>query len=216
MKENKSPENSPEPEQALQDIRQMMEKSSRFISLSGLSGVAAGSFALLGAWLGYQMLHDYYGSYSSRGIFSGDGFSRLKLKLLGLALLVFMAAFLSSFYFTWRRTRRQQGRLWGPVTRRLSWNLALPLLTGAGFILSMLRYDDWAYVSSASLVFYGLALINASRYTLTDIRYLGYCEIILGLVNMSFTGYGLYFWAAGFGLLHIVYGILMWWKYERQ
>ena len=94
--------------------------------------------------------------------------------------------------------------------------MSVPLLAGAGFILAMLRYDDWSYVSSACLIFYGLALINASKYTLTDIRYLGYCEIVLGLVNMFYIGYGLYFWAAGFGLLHIIYGAVMWWKYERS
>ena len=76
--------------------------------------------------------------------------------------------------------------------------------------------DEWRFVAPACLIFYGLALVNASKYTLTDIRYLGYCEIILGLVNVVFIGYGLYFWAAGFGLLHIVYGTAMWWKYERK
>lgn len=204
------------PEQTLKDIRQMMERSSRFISLSGLSGVAAGSFALLGSWLAYRILANYYGGYNSRGFFSGDDFSKLKLKLMGLAAIVFLLAFASSFYFTWRRARRQGVSLWGPVSKRLFWNMSLPLLAGAGFILAMLRYDDWRYVSSASLIFYGLALINASKYTLTDIRYLGYCEIILGLVNMFYIGSGLYFWAAGFGVLHIVYGIIMWNKYERN
>jgi hypothetical protein len=93
--------------------------------------------------------------------------------------------------------------------------MIVPLVAGAAFIIGMLRYDTWMFVSSASLIFYGLALINASKYTLTDIRYLGYCEIIVGLVNMFFIGYGLWFWAFGFGVLHIVYGISMWWKYER-
>jgi hypothetical protein len=204
------------PEQTLQDIKQMMERSSRFISLSGLSGVAAGMAALTGAWLGNQILRSYYGSYNSRGFFSGDDFSRLKLKLLGLAVAVFIIACAASFYFTWHRARRQKVSLWGPVSKRLFWNITIPLVAGAAFILGMLRYDDWAYVSSACLVFYGLALINASKYTLTDIRYLGYCEILLGLANMFYIGYGLYFWAAGFGLLHIIYGIAMWWKYERQ
>ncbi|MGQ0737527.1 MAG: hypothetical protein ACT4OJ_00550 [Bacteroidota bacterium] len=203
------------PEQTLQVIKQMMERSSRFISLSGLSGIAAGLVALAGAWLAGQMLSNYYGSYNSRGFFTGDDFSRLKIKLIGLAIAVFAAAFISSFYFTWRRARRQNVSLWGPVSKRLFWNMSIPLLAGAGFILAMLRYDDWSYVSSACLIFYGLALINASKYTLTDIRYLGYCEIMLGLANMFYTGYGLYFWAAGFGVLHIVYGITMWYKYER-
>lgn len=216
MKENKTMEGASQPEQTLQEIRQLMERSSRFISLSGLSGVAAGSFALLGAWLAYGILDNYYGVWNSRGFFTGDDFSRLKLKLLGLAALVFVAAFASSFYFTWRRTKKQNGSMWGPVSRKLCWNMSVPLLAGAGFILAMLRYDDWAYVSSACLLFYGLALINASKYTLSDIRYLGYCEIVLGLANMFFIGYGLYFWAFGFGVLHILYGIIMWWKYERN
>lgn len=216
MKENKTMEGASQPEQTLQEIRQLMEKSSRFISLSGLSGVAAGSFALLGAWLAYRILDSYYGVWQSRGFFTGDDFSRLKLKLIGLAALVFVAAFASSFYFTWRRTKSQNGSIWGPVSRKLYWNMSVPLLAGAGFILAMLRYDDWAYVSSACLLFYGLALINASKYTLSDIRYLGYCEIVLGLANMFFIGYGLYFWAFGFGVLHILYGIIMWWKYERN
>ena len=85
----------------------------------------------------------------------------------------------------------------------------------AAFIVAMLRYDDWRYVLRPSLIFYGLALVNASKYTLTDIRYLGYCEIVLGLVNMFYIGKGLYFWAAGFGVLHIIYGAIMWCKYER-
>ncbi len=205
-----------QPEQTLKDIRQMMEKSSRFISLSGLSGIAAGLCALGGAWIAGQILTNYYGSYNSRGFFSGDEFSRLKIKLIGLATAVFLAAFAAAFYFTWRRARRHHVSLWGPVSKRLLWNMLLPLLAGAGFILAMLRYDDWAYVSSASLIFYGLALTNASKFTLTDIRYLGYCEILLGLVNMFFIGSGLYFWALGFGVLHIVYGIIMWSKYERK
>ena len=94
--------------------------------------------------------------------------------------------------------------------------MMLPLITGGIFIAGMLWYDNWLFVAPACLIFYGLALVNASKYTLTDIRYLGYCEILLGLINMFFIGYGLWFWAAGFGVLHIIYGIIMWQKYERK
>lgn len=202
--------------QEIKDIRRIMERSSRFISLSGLSGVAAGSCALAGAWIGGSILDNYYGSYGSQGFFSGDDFSRLKIKLLGLGIAVFAVAFISSFYLTWRRARKQELPLWDHTSKRLLWNMVIPLLAGAGFVLAMLKYDEWRFVAPACLIFYGLALVNASKYTLTDIRYLGYCEIILGLTNMFFIGYGLYFWAAGFGLLHIIYGAAMWWKYERK
>jgi hypothetical protein len=202
--------------QDIKDIRRMMERSSRFISLSGLSGIAAGTCALAGAWMGREMLKGYYGSYNSRGIFSGDDFSSLKIKLAGLAAAVFLAAFGSSFYLTWRRTKEQGLPIWDHTSKRLIWNMLIPLVAGAAFILAMLRYDECRFVAPSCLIFYGLALVNASKYTLSDIRYLGYCEIILGLVNMLFIGYGLYFWATGFGILHIFYGAIMWFKYERK
>lgn len=199
----------------IKDIRRIMERSSRFISLSGLSGVSAGICALIGTYAGYRILDNYYGSYNSRGIFSGDDFSLLKLKMLAVAGTTFIVAFISSYYLTWRKARRQGLPLWDHTSRRLAWNMIIPLVSGGAFILGMLRYDAWLFVSPACLLFYGLALVNASKYTLSDIRYLGYCEIVLGLVNMLFPGYGLWFWAAGFGVLHIVYGTLMWMKYER-
>ena len=202
--------------QDVKDIRRLMERSSRFISLSGLSGVAAGTFALIGAWIArYIIFKPYYISYDNRGYFNGDDFSKLKIQLIGLSAAVFAAAFLSAFYFTWRKSNQQGRSLWDHTSRRLFWNMIIPLAAGGLFILGMLQYDDWRFVAPASLIFYGVALVNASKYTLTDIRYLGYCEIAVGLINMQFIGYGLYFWALGFGVLHIIYGVVMWWKYER-
>lgn len=201
--------------QDLKDIRRIMERSSRFISLSGLSGVSAGICALVGVFIADNILGNYYGSYNSRGIFSGDDFSNLKIKFIILAVSVFGVAFISSFYLTWRKAKKQGLPLWDHTSKRLAWNMMVPLITGGIFILGMLRYDAWLFVAPACLIFYGLALVNASKYTLPDIRYLGYCEIVLGLINMFFIGYGLWIWAIGFGILHIVYGIVMWRKYER-
>jgi len=197
-----------------------MERSSRFISLSGLSGIAAGCCALIGAAIArYMIFPDYYQEYENRGGYSGSNFLDLRFKLIMLALAVFAAAFLSAFYFTWRKAKMQQVQIWNHTSRRLFWNMIIPLVTGGLFILAMLEHGEWRFVASSCLIFYGLALVNASKYTLTDIRYLGYCEIALGLISMSVTkwlGYGLYFWALGFGVLHIIYGIVMWWKYERN
>lgn len=203
--------------QDVKDIRRMMERSSRFISLSGLSGISAGLCALAGAAIArYGIFESYYADYNSRGAFDLVDFQKLKWQLTMLAAGVFFAAFVSAFYFTWRKSNQQGSTLWNPTSRRLFWNMIIPLVAGGFFILSMLQYNEWRFIAPASLIFYGLALVNASKYTLTDIRYLGYCEIALGLINMQFTGYGLYFWAVGFGVLHILYGIVMWFKYERS
>jgi len=178
--------------------------------------VAAGAFGLAGAAIArYVVFKDYYAEYGERGHFEGKDFQALKLQLIVLATGVFAAAFFSAFYFTWRKSNQQGHSLWSAVTKRLFWNMAIPLVAGGLFILGMLQHDEWRFVAPSCLVFYGLALVNASKYTLTDIRYLGYCEIALGLINMQWIGFGLFLWAIGFGVLHIIYGIVMWWKYER-
>jgi hypothetical protein len=43
---------------------------------------------------------------------------------------------------------------------------------------------------------------------------LGITEIILGLMSSWLIGYGLLFWAVGFGVMHIFYGLMMYFRYE--
>ena len=199
----------------LQDIKRMMERSSRFISLSGLSGIAAGICALAGAWFANKEFGPYYRSYDYRGDFSGGDFQQLKLRLLIIAAAVLVAALASAFYFTWRKAKNNKLPIWDLTSKRLTINMLIPLVTGGLFILAMYQYNEWIFIAPACLIFYGLALVNASKYTLTDVKYLGLLQILLGLINTQYVGYGLYFWAAGFGVLHIIYGFVMWWKYER-
>ena len=208
-----------QPTEQLQDVRhikEMMERSSRFLSLSGFSGIAAGICALVGAWIAGNMIFPSYYTRYAQGGYRSDQFETLRTNLFLLAIGVFVAALVSAFYFTWRRSNKQGASLWNLTSRRLFWNTAIPIVAGALFILGMLWHDEWRFVAPACLVFYGLALINASKYTLTDIRYLGFSEVALGFASMFWIGYGLYFWAAGFGVMHIVYGVIMWSKYERK
>lgn len=196
----------------------MMERSSRFISLSGLSGVSAGICALIGAYIAHTWIIAYYDAngYVSRHGYMRDGANDLKWKLIGLAAGVLAAALVTSTWFTWRKASKSQLPIWDHASKKLAVNMAIPLAAGGFFVLGLLNYSDWNYVAPACLVFYGLSLVNASKYTLTDIRYLGILEIALGCVSMYYPHDGLYFWAAGFGVLHIIYGLIMWWKYEKQ
>lgn len=202
--------------EALQDIRQLMQRSSRFISLSGLSGIAAGTWALIGAIIANRMIGSYYSDYNAGQGYSGPAFQQLKTDLLLLAAGVLAISLLSAFYFTWRKTKADQTTLWSHSSRQLIISLFIPLAAGGLFILSMLQHSEWRFIAPGCLLFYGVALLNASKYTLRDIKYLAISEIVLGLVATQFIGYGLYFWAIGFGVLHIVYGFIMWWKYERN
>lgn len=202
--------------QTLSDIKRIMERSSRFISLSGLSGVWAGLTGLAGACIAYSWLNNYYNAWEFRGGYSDADYASLRLKLILLAAGVLLVALAGGTYFTWRRARRNGLPIWDATSRKVLINIAIPLATGAFFIMGLIADNQVALIAPSCLVFYGLALVNASKYTLSDIRYLGIAEIVLGILNLFFLRNGLYFWTLGFGVLHIVYGIVMWWKYERS
>ncbi len=207
---------------ALTDIRQMMERSSRFISLSGLSGVAAGVCALVGAYFAYGIINPIHleGSVKAEGI--KETFQPQTLrdfmgnKLFMIALVTFCAALVLAFAFTWLRSHKNNVPVWGAAARRLMVNVSIPMIAGGIYIFKLIEYGTYGLIAPGCLLFYGLALLNASKYTLGEIKYLAYVQIVLGLISCWFIGYGLYFWAAGFGLMHIIYGILMWYRYERN
>ena len=126
-----------------------------------------------------------------------------------------VASIVVGLILTWRSAKKNGQTIWDATAKRMLINLMIPLVTGGFFCMILLMHGLIGLVAPVTLIFYGLALINGSKYTLDDIRYLGICEIILGLLASIFIGYGLLFWAIGFGVLHIVYGMLMYNKYER-
>ena len=207
------------PQQSLEDlqhIKKMMERSSRFISLSGLSGIAAGICALAGAWLAGQKINCWVKGDCQLSNLIYSGGRQLMNELFWIATLTFVAAFALAFLFTFLRSKKTGTPMWGSSTLRLLWNTAVPLLAGAIFLFRMLQMGQFDLIAPGCLIFYGLALINGSKYTLGEIKYLGYGNLLLGIINLWYVGYGLHFWAMGFGVLHIVYGIVMWNKYERK
>jgi hypothetical protein len=215
-------DNGNEPIQALEEIKQMMDRGSRFVSLSGWSGIAAGICALVAAWIAHQKINQYtfensndYNDMQGTYIFK-DGHLLLANQLLVIGVLTFIAAFFFAFLFTWLRSRKTSVPVWGFTARKVMINVAVPMVVGAVLIWRIADFGMYGLVAPACLLFYGLALINGSKYTVSEVRYLGYLQLVLGIINLWVMGYGLYFWAAGFGVLHILYGIVMWNKYERN
>jgi hypothetical protein len=199
--------------QAISDIRSMMERSSRCISLSGLSGVFAGIFALIGAYLAMDRFESASRNYAMIG---GEELISITVYFFEIAGAVLILSLLVGTILTIRNSKRKGIPVWDSTAKRLLINLAIPLVAGGLFCLVLLYHGVIGLVAPATLIFYGLALLNASKYTFNDIRYLGICEIILGLAGSFFIGYGLLFWAFGFGVLHIIYGAVMYFKYERK
>jgi predicted lysophospholipase L1 biosynthesis ABC-type transport system permease subunit len=205
--------------QTLTEIRSLMERSSKFLSLSGLSGVSAGIIALIGATVVYVRLRTdllQALSYQRIELYNDTAHQAIREFLVTVAIVVLLTALLSGSYFTIRKARRQGLSVWNSSSQRLLWSLAVPLAAGGIFCLALLYYNMIWLAFPSTLIFYGLALLNGSKYTVRDVESLSYCEIGLGLLSLFWPGYNLLAWAVGFGVLHIVYGLAMYFKYERN
>lgn len=200
-------------EKDIASIRNMMERSAKFISLSGLSGMLAGIYALAGAVAAYFVVQYPVSPWNYR-IYSAQEPDKL-WKLILIAALVLGASLSTGLWLSGKKAHKHGVKLWTTASRRLVYNLAIPLASGGVFILIILYTGHFGLAAPASLIFYGLALIQGSSNTFDEVRYLGYSEIILGLISALYPGYGLIFWAIGFGVLHIVYGAIMYNKYDK-
>lgn len=198
----------------LKEIKEMMSKSSQFISLSGLSGVLAGVYAIIGAYFANTIL------YANSTAFSDIEYVIIPEKnmfmLLGIAFAVVTLSIITGISLSLKKAKKNNEKIWNPTSYRLLINFIIPLAVGGYLCLYLIEKEDFRLVAPLMLIFYGLACVNASKYTLGDVRYLGLTMIVIGILNTFFIGYGLYFWALGFGFCHIFYGGMMWFKYERK
>lgn len=191
----------------IRDITQMhtlMERSSRFMSLSALACILVGVYALSGALIAYQFLD-----------FDLAEQANLAEEVIFLAITILILAIGTAIILSRKKANRNGERTWNPTVRRLLLNMAVPLIAGGLLILLLIAKGMIGLVAPFSLLFYGLALFNASKFSFDELRSLGLIEIVLGLVGSYFVEFGLLFWALGFGVVHIIYGIYLHYKYER-
>ena len=198
----------------ISEIKNIMDKSSRFISLSGLSGILAGIYALIGAWLAYKTIY-----FDTRSLGEYEDLIVTQPMIERLFIIAFGVLFLSiitAIVMSAQKAKKSNENIWNASSKRLVVNFMIPLASGGCFILFLIEKEMLGLVAPLTLLFYGLACVNASKYTLGDVRYLGITMIVLALLSTWFLGYGLLFWALGFGVCHIFYGSLMYFKYDRD
>ena len=209
-------ENKNDYSEDIKTIKKIMEESSRFLSLSGLSGLFAGFLAVLGGCIAHFVILKNGNPFlkESLAILPENEIFSLKIQLLADALIVLALALAGSFYFSFRKARQKKQRIWTPVSKRMLVSLLIPLISGAFFILIFILDNQWQFIIPAMLVFYGLALISAGKFTYSEVFYLGLAELLTGFASAVFHVFPVFFWITGFGFLNILYGLFMYRKYE--
>jgi len=195
------------------EMRSMMERTTKFLSLSGLAGVIAGIYAIAGTLIVYKVFDYNPGATGSANITGAPNADFRKVVFLALIILVLAIA--TAMYLSFRKAAKAGEKFWNATARRLLLNMAVPLVAGGLVLIILIARGFIAFVIPFSLLFYGFALYNASKFTYEEVRSLGLIQIFLGLSSLVFPEYGLLFWGLGFGVFHIIYGVYMHYRYER-
>jgi hypothetical protein len=189
------------------EIRSMMERSSKFLSLSGWAGIMAGIYALTGAWAAYSV----FGFNPDEIFYASPALTKVILLAFGILIL----ALVTAIYFSRKKAVSKGETIWNATSRRLLASMAVPLLAGGILIVVFISKGLTGFIAPLSLLFYGLALVNAGHFTIREVKLMGLVQIVLGLISLWFIEYGILLWAVGFGVIHIIYGIYMHFRYER-
>lgn len=203
----------------LNEIKDLMEKSSRFQSISGLSIVIVGLLASVvsaGAWLMLLPHSDIsWLPTTCNGILINSPF-RTKIAVFS-ALLLLVISFSTVSFFSLHKMKKQRGAVsFDSTLRRCLFHFCVPMVVGGLLCAAMLLQGHYGLTSTFMLVFYGLALINCSHYTSSSIAMLGYAQLVLGVVDCFAVSHAILLWWLGFGLMHILFGIYFIIKYDRR
>jgi hypothetical protein len=195
-------------------IRSMMERSSKFLALSGQAAVMAGLYALAGSLIAWKILKLHPESMVPNSGMSSPGSAEMG-GLVMTALLMLLLAAGTAILLSLRNAQKRGEKLWSPVARRLLSGMALPLISGGLLMIIFWMNGLPAYSFALSLIFYGFSMCNASRFTFPELNFLGMMLIGLGLLSACLLTYALLIWALGFGLLHIIYGLYIHFRYRQ-
>ena len=209
-------ENNKDQLETLKEIKGLMQRSSRFVSLSGMSGIAAGTVAILGAvFISIYFHTGFFEQIPGMMLLSKDQLSVNVTFIFAVLSTVLILASILTMYFSSRKAKSKNIIFWDSMAKRVFVNLFIFLITGGIFCLILFYYGIYFLIVPAMLIFYGLALINVSKFTFSEIVQLGVIEICLGIFAAFVTVYPLLIWTVGFGIFHLIYGIYVYLKYER-
>jgi hypothetical protein len=181
---------APEVFEDLRFIRDTMERSATFTAVSGWGQVLLGATAIAAAYL---------------AAIQTSPFAWLRVWLAESLLAVAIGL----FSCTWKANRRGLPLFSGPA-RKVILGLAPPLVAGAFLTFLLFRAGMQSILPATFLLLYGAGIMTGGAYSVQAVPIMGLCFMFLGgLAVLSPAAWGNWFLAAGFGGLHILFGLFI-------
>jgi hypothetical protein len=201
-------------ERSIKEIREIMERSSTFISLSGLSGVLSGLLALAGVFYLYGIFGSLFVSGPEIDRIGNE--SQVSAQIYLTFSGIFILALAGALILSYTKAKSKGVKLFKGSSKRFAFNFFIPIITAAFVILAMIRNGEFWLIMPVSLIFYGMALVSSGKYARKEVSDLGTGCILSGVLSLYFVEFSILLWGIGFGVLNMLTGIAMYYRYEKH
>ena len=175
----------------LRFIRETMERAGSFTAVPGWGGIAMGISAIIAAVLAGK-----------------EQDPALWLRVWIIELIV--AMLLASATMTLKARRARTSLFMGPA-RRFAMAFAPPVMVGGVLTWALAWREQFELLPAVWLLLYGAGIIAGGMYSVRVVPIMGGLFFMLGLLALFLPGNLLL--ALGFGVLHIVFGSIIAWRY---
>jgi hypothetical protein len=171
-------------------IRQTMERATAFTAVPGWGGVGMGVLALAAAAVAETRIT------RTEWLVTWLATSALGLTLGGWTMA--------------SKARRAGTTVFSYSGRRFVLSYVPPLLVGALLTGVLVRAGLWSALPGTWLLLYGTGVVTGGAFSVRVVPLMGLCFMVLGAAALfSPASWGNILMAAGFGLLHIVFGLII-------
>jgi hypothetical protein len=177
-------------EDNLRFIRETMERAGSFTAVSGWGQVTIGVTALAAAWVASQAT-------------TADRWLAVWLGEAAVAVAIAMAT------TTWKVRDARVPMMSGPA-RKFALSFVPPMVVGALLTVVLVARGEYALLPALWMLLYGAAVVSAGTFSVRIVPVMGACFMACGAAAVVLPmGSRDALMALSFGLLHVVFGILI-------
>jgi hypothetical protein len=179
----------------LEFIRDTMERSTHFTAVPGYGGMLIGFTAIGAAYIAHTqapLIRDW----------------------VIVWLVEAVLAFCIGLFAMWQKSKLAGTTLNSVPAKKMILSFVPPMICGVIITLGLWRYGDFVSMIPVWLLLYGAAVVTGGSYSVRAVPIMGWCFIALGAIAFFLpANTGNLMMTLGFGLLHMVFGLVIARKY---